>query len=82
MFKKVLVALLLTTSVAYAQAPQPDVPFLQRAITVLQTQRNNALHAQLVAEAKLQGVTEDLNKALLKIKGLEEEAAKKAPDKQ
>lgn len=71
---------LLVSMPAYAQTPpqQPDPAFMQRAIVALQTQRNNALDAQLVAEARLQGVTDELAKANAKLKELED---KKAPEK-
>ena len=71
MVRTVLVLLFLSTSFALAQ--QADPIFMQRAITALQTQRNSALDAQVVAEAKVTGLTEDLNKANAKIKELEEQ---------
>lgn len=70
MLKKILIALVLTTGIAYAQQ-QPDPAFMQHAIIALQTQRNNALDSQTVAEAKLAGLSEDLAKANAKIKELE-----------
>ena len=56
---------------------------MQRAITSLQTQRNAALDAQVVAEARASGLTEELNQAKLKIKGLEDKLnpPEKAEDK-
>lgn len=82
MIKKALLVLMLSTSTAFAQAPAsnaPDPAFMQRAITALQTQRNSALDAQALSEAKLAGVIEDLNKANTRIKELE---AKKSDDVQ
>lgn len=79
MFKRVALLLVLSTAPAFAQAPDPA--FLQKAVNALQTQRNSAMDAQAVAEAKLQIVTDDLAKANAKIKELEEAAEKKAPDK-
>ena len=82
MIKKALLVLMLSTSAAFAQAPASNVPdpaFMQRAITALQTQRNSALDAQALSEAKLAGVIEDLNKANTRIKELE---AKKSDDVQ
>jgi TolA-binding protein len=73
-----VIALLVLTTPALAQGA-PDPAFMQRAIAALQNQRNAALDAQTVAEAKLQGLTEDLNKANARIKELED--AKKAPEK-
>ena len=77
MFKKALLILVLTTIPVLAQ--QPDPAFMQRAINALQTQRNNALDAQALSEAKLAGATEDLAKANARIKELE---AKKSDDVQ
>ncbi len=57
--------------VAPAAAQQPDPAFLQRAITAVQTQRNLAMDAAAVAEAKVATVTEELNKAQLRVKELE-----------
>lgn len=62
-----------------ALAQQGDPAFLQRAVQALQAQRNVALDAQAVAEAKVAGLTEDLNKANLRIKGFEDKPAE--PDK-
>lgn len=83
MLKKVLIALMLTTSFAMAQQPQqqPDPAFMQRAIQSLQAQRNAALDAQTVAEARVAGLTEDLNKANLQIKGLQDKYETKAEEK-
>lgn len=55
-----------------ALAQQPDPVFLQHAVQALQAQRNAALDAEAVAEAKIAGLTEDLNKANLRIKGFED----------
>jgi TolA-binding protein len=58
----------LTTVVA---AQQADPAFLQRAITAVQTQRNLAMDAQAVAEARVASLTDDLTKAQARIKELE-----------
>jgi hypothetical protein len=55
-----------------ALAQQPDPAFLQRAVQALQAQRNAALDAEAISEAKALGLTEDLNKANLRIKGFED----------
>lgn len=69
--KKLLIAgLLVFSTPVFAQ--QPDLPFLQRAVGSLQAQRNAALDAQVVAEAKVAGLTEDLAKANARIKELED----------
>lgn len=61
--------ILATTAPAFAQTA-PDAAFLQRAVNVLQAQRNAALDAQAIAEANLAGVKEDLAKAQARIKEL------------
>lgn len=71
MYKIILVAFALFT-IAPALAQTPDSAFLQRALSSLQTQRNSALDAQAVAEAKLAGAVEELTKATAKIKELED----------
>lgn len=72
MLKKILVLTTIFASTsAFAQQQTPDPVFMQRAITSLQAQRNSALDAQIVAEAKLAGVSEDLAKAQARIKELE-----------
>lgn len=53
------------------QAQQPDLAFLQRAIAAVQTQRNMALDAAAVAEAKAALITEELNKMQMRVKELE-----------
>jgi hypothetical protein len=69
MMKKLLiVSLIALPSMALAQ--QPDPTFLQHAVTALQSQRNAALDAQAVAEAKIAGLTDDLAKANQKVKEL------------
>lgn len=69
-----LTAVLVSSS---AMAQQPDPAFLQRAVQALQSQRNAALDAQAVAEAKVAGLTEDLARANLRIKGFEDKEPKK-----
>lgn len=66
----IVVAALAISSASYAE--QADPAFLQRAVQALQAQRNAALDAQAVAEAKVAGLTEDLNTAKLRIKGFED----------
>lgn len=71
-----LIALLiLLASPVFAQ--QPDPIFLQKAITAVQTQRNLAMDAAAVAEAKLAQATEELTKANARIKELEPKPEKK-----
>lgn len=80
MFKKiVLISFILAATPAFAQ--QPDAAFLQRAIGTLQTQRNAALDAQAIAEARSAGLADDLNKANAKIKELEDKLNPSKEDK-
>lgn len=52
-------------------AQQADSAFLQRAVSVLQAQRNAALDQAAVAEARASGLQDDLTKAQARIKELE-----------
>lgn len=74
----IAVVLLLVTPAAAQQQNVPDPAFLQRAIASIENQRNQALSAQVVAEAKAAGLAEELAKANAKIKELE---SKPAPEK-
>lgn len=76
MLKKILIISAVLVSAVAAQAQQADPVFLQRAVAALQLQRNSALDAQVVAEAKVTGLTEELSKANAKIKELEDSKAK------
>lgn len=69
MYLRALLLSLLISSPAFAQSADPA--FLQRAITAVQTQRNLAMDAAAVAEAKVSTLTDDLAKAQAKIKELE-----------
>lgn len=67
-----VVLLFLLTSPAFAQLQQgPDPAFMQRALDSIAAQRNNALNAAAVAEARVAGLTEELAKATARIKELE-----------
>lgn len=68
--KRIAILLLLIASPVAAQQ-QADSQFLQRAVTAVQAQRNLALDAQAVAEAKAAVLAEELTKAQAKIKELE-----------
>lgn len=72
MYLRIPLLILLTTGPALAQ--QADPAFLQRAITAIQAQRNLALDAQAVAEARVAMQTEELTKAQARIKELEDKA--------
>lgn len=77
--KKILLAVAIVFTPVGAFAQTPDPAFLQRAVTALEGQRNNALNAQVIAESNLAAAKEDLAKAQAKIKELEDAKAK--PDK-
>lgn len=75
---KILAILILFISPAFAQQAYspPDPVFLQRAISSIEAQRNQALTAQAIAEAKLAGAIEELTKTNARIKELEEKEKK------
>ena len=64
-------AILALTSPAIAQQAPPDPAVLQRALSALQAQRNQAMDAAASAEIKAAGLAEDLAKAQARIKELE-----------
>jgi len=66
----ILATLLLAATPAVAQQ-QPDPAFLQRALASMQSQRNQAMDALAVQEAKSVGLADDLAKAQARIKELE-----------
>jgi hypothetical protein len=66
----IIFALTLTASGAVAQ--QADPQFLQRAVPVLQAQRNQALDAAAAQQARADGLADDLAKAQARIKELEQ----------
>jgi len=78
MKRLVLASLLFAATPAFAQQ-QPDPAFMQRALNALQAQRNQALDAAAIADAKAGGLADDLAKAQARIK--EMEAPKDAPAK-
>ena len=85
MLKKLLiVSTLFIPAVAYAQQPvvaqQPEETFLQHAVTALQSQRNAALDAQAVAEAKVAGLMDELAKANKQVKELNDKLNPPKPD--
>jgi len=70
---KALLALLISS--ALAQQPQsPDPAFMQKALTALQGQRNQALDGQAVAEARAAQLADEVAKLKAEI-----EALKKPP---
>lgn len=66
---------------AAAQQQAPDPAFLTRAIGVLQVQRNQALDALTVEQARAEGLREELTKAQARIKEMESAQAEKAQAK-
>lgn len=71
-----LLATLLIASPAAAQ--QTDPAFLNRAIAVLQAQRNAAMDSVAAEKARADGLAEDLAKAQARIRELEKPAAPEA----
>lgn len=67
--KKLAVLLLLVASPALGQ--QPDPAFLQRALSVMQQQRNAAMDAAAGQQARADGLADELAKAQARIKELE-----------
>jgi hypothetical protein len=66
----VVIAILALASAASAQQA-PDPAFLQRAVTAIQTQRNQALDVAAAQQARADGLADDLAKAQARIKELE-----------
>jgi len=76
MMKRLVCAILLLATPAFAQQ-QPDPAFLQRALASMQSQRNQAMDALAVSEAKSAGLADDLAKAQIRIKELDDKTKKK-----
>jgi hypothetical protein len=68
---KKLIALILISVATPAVAQQPDPVFLQHALASIQAQRNQAMDAAAVSDAKVATLTEDLARANAKLKELE-----------
>lgn len=78
--KKFLIAIMLmlpVSTIAQQPAVQPDPAFLQKAIVTLQSQRNTALDAQAVSEARASMLNEQLESANKTIEALRKQAADK-----
>jgi Ni/Co efflux regulator RcnB len=75
MTRLLIVAAVLFSATASNAQQQPDPAFLQRALTALQTQRNQALDMAAAQQARADGLTDDLAKAQSKVKELEAQAA-------
>jgi hypothetical protein len=70
--KRTLIALcLFAAAPAFAQQGPPEPAFLQVSIGALQTQRNQAMDAAAIAEARLAVASDDLARAKTRIKELE-----------
>lgn len=76
MKKAILLSLALISTPALAQ--QTDPAFLNRAIAVLQAQRNAAMDSVAAEKARADGLAEDLTKAQARIRELEKPAAPEA----
>jgi hypothetical protein len=70
---------LLASAPAFSQQ-QPEVATLQRAINILQMQRNQASDQTVAAELRASGLADDLAKAQARIKELEEKEKAKAKE--
>lgn len=70
MKRSIIILSLLVSSSAFAQVPN-DPNFLQKALGVLENQRNQALTNQAIAETKLLMMVDDISKSTTKIKELE-----------
>jgi hypothetical protein len=69
MKRAIILAGLLATTPTLAQQPDPAV--MQRALNVLQAQRNQALDAAASAEVRAAGLAEELAKTQAQLKELE-----------
>lgn len=67
----VLALALLWSSAAFAQQSSPDPATLQRLLAAVEQQRNQALTAQAIAEAKIGGLSDELIKVNTRLKELE-----------
>lgn len=77
--KRILFLASLLSTPAFAQQPDPAV--LQRAITVLQAQRNQALDSAASEAVRAEGLSDDLAKARARIKELEPKPEQKPEQK-
>lgn len=69
--KRALIALCLFAATPALAQQAPDPVFLQRALTAMQAQRNQAMDAQAISTAQAAGLADDLAKAQARIKELE-----------
>jgi hypothetical protein len=67
----IITAFLFAASSAAAQQQQLDPALMQRTLEVVAAQRNNAMNAAAVTEAKAAGLAEELAKANARLKELE-----------
>lgn len=75
--KRLAILGLLFATPVFAQ--QPDPAFMQRAIPILQTQRNAALDQAVAEKARADGLADDVAKAQARIKELESKATDSKP---
>lgn len=69
-----LIAIITILLMAPAVAQQSDAATLQRLLSAVENQRNQALTQHAMAEARAAGLTEELTKANARIKELEPKA--------
>ena len=75
----IIASALLFVPAAGSAQQTPDPAFLQKALTAMQAQRNQASDAQAVLEARLSMANEELAKAKDKIKEMEAKAKPPEP---
>ena len=71
----VFVCMLTLMAPALSQSPQPDVAALQKAVGVLQGQRNNAMDALANVETRAALMVDEIAKLKAKVDDLEKKAA-------
>lgn len=69
--KRIILALSLLATPAFAQQQQPDPAFLQRVLSTMQAQRNQATDALAVSDTRIAVLQEELEKIKARVKELE-----------
>jgi len=73
--------LALMAGASFAQpAPQPDIATLQKAITIIQTQRNQALDAHAGSELRAATLAEENARLKAQVQAMEAKLPKPEPD--
>jgi cell division protein FtsB len=74
MIRLTLLALALLTASAHAQQQPPDPAFMQRALSAMQTQRNQAMDQAAIAQAQAAQAQEEVAKLRAEIEQLKKPA--------